>query len=144
MNYYVMEINTQMVIDSIFAYYIQFKEQNNKDIDWAAGTEGLMKFHNWLCYKYGDRYFFWVTNLYKKRKNRHKITEDQYEYADSYPSSIMGCYGGDYKRPQYSVCEIPNLLLDVTNLNDSKIESGLRIKWHLESFIQLNQKRKIK
>ena len=55
MNYYVTEINTQMVIDSIFEYYMQFKKQNSKDIDWAAGTDDLMEFHYWLCYKYGDR-----------------------------------------------------------------------------------------
>ncbi|EJS4104836.1 hypothetical protein NWZ40_004475 [Salmonella enterica] len=141
MNYYVMEINTQMVIDSIFSYYIQFKKQDGSEVDWTAGTDDIMEYHNWLSYRYGDRYFFWWTNLCKTKKNRHKITEYQFEYAESYPFS-MGCYGGDYKRPQYSVCDIPNLLLDITNLDDTKINTGLRVKWHLESFKELNKNKK--
>ncbi|STU34614.1 Uncharacterised protein [Klebsiella pneumoniae] len=82
--YYKLEINTEMVVESLFKFYKEYylsRYEKIEDVDWDE--QSIMKHHEYYVENKGEVYYLFMVDMYKEyQKEKYEISESEFLYPN--------------------------------------------------------------
>lgn len=129
--YYMLEVNTEMVVESLFKFYKEYylsRYEKIEDVDWDE--QSIMKHHEYYVENKGEVYYLFMVDMYKEyQKEKYEISESDFLYPNG---------AGFEKRTSYDCSgffesDDENILIDIKHVKDDELLTGLKVKY--EEFI---------